>query len=200
MPIRPDARKRIDEYIASVPDFAKPICRKLRAVVRKADPGIVEDWKWGPNFNKQGMVCGFGAFKAHVTFTFFKGSHLKDPKGILAGCSDDNAHNRSIKFRRVEEVDEKTLAAFVREAAALNVKGVKVEARRAEIPLPADLGKALAGKAAARKYFDGLTPGYRREYIEWVVQAKRPETRLQRIETTVRQCREKKTLHFKYRD
>jgi len=200
MPIRPDAGKRIDEYIASVPDFAKPICRKLRAVVRKADPGIVEDWKWGPNFNKQGMVCGFGAFKAHVTFTFFKGSHLKDPKKILAGCSDDNAHNRSIKFTRVDDVDEKTLAAFVREAAALNVKGVRVEARRAEIPLPADLRKALSENAAARKYFDGLTPGYRREYIEWVVQAKRPETRLQRIETTVRQCRGKKTLHFKYRD
>lgn len=199
MAIRSDAGRCIDEYIAGLPDFSRRICEALRRIVRKADPEIVEDWKWGPNFNREGMVCGFGAFREHVTFTFFKGALLKDPRKILAGCSDSNAHNRSVKFRAAGEIDAKTLAAYVREAAALNARGVKAESRRAEIPPPADLRKALAADAKARAFFKGLTPGYRREYVEWVLGAKRPETRAARIGTTVRQCREGKTLHWKYR-
>lgn len=197
--IHPNASREIDRSIASAPAFARPICRKLREIIRRADPGIVEDWKWGPNFNKGGMVCGFGAFKAHVTLTFFRGSLLKDPAKILAPCSASNAHNRSVKFASADEIDEKTLSAYVKEAAALNGKGVKAPARRKEIPVPPDLRKALGAQAKARAYFDGLTPGYRREYVEWIVEAKRPETRTERIRTTVRQCAEGKTLHFKYR-
>ncbi len=199
MTIRPDAGRRIDEYIAGLPYFSRRICGALRRIVRNADPEIVEDWKWGPNFNREGMVCGFGAFREHVTFTFFKGALLKDRRKILTGCSDSNAHNRSVKFHSVADIDAKTLTAYVREAAALNARGVKAESRRAGIPVPADLRKALAGDAKVRAFFEGLTPGYRREYVEWIVGAKRPETRAARIGTTLLQCRKGKTLHWKYR-
>jgi hypothetical protein len=199
MAIHPKAKQEIDRYVASAPEFARPICRKLRNLIRKADPGIVEDWKWGPNFNKQGMVCGFGAFKEHVTLTFFKGALLKDPRKRLVDCSGSNAHNRSLKYRSLQDVDERTLTAFVREAVKLNEGGVKGETRRAEIPLPADLKAALAEDAKAAAGFGRLTTGCRREYLEWVVQAKRPETRAARIETTVKQCRDGRTLNDKYR-
>jgi uncharacterized protein YdeI (YjbR/CyaY-like superfamily) len=198
MAIHPKAKQNIDRYVASAPEFARPICHRLRELIHKADPGIVEDWKWGPNFNRQGMVCGFGAFKEHVTLAFFKGALLEDPKKLLVDCSGSNAHNRSLKFRSVRDIDEKTLIAYVREAAKLNEEGAQGERRRAEIPLPADLKAALAKDKEAKKAFLELTPGYRREYLEWVVQAKRPETRAARIETTVKQSREGKTLHYKY--
>lgn len=68
MPIQPDASKKIDAYIAKAQAFAQPIGRKLRELIQKAHADIVEDWKWGaPNFHKDGMVCGLGAFKQHVT-------------------------------------------------------------------------------------------------------------------------------------
>ena len=199
MPIHPKAKQEIDKYIASAPAFAQPICRKLRAAIHKADPDIVEDWKWGPNFNKQGMICGFGAFKEHVSLGFFKGALLKDPRKLLEDCSGSNAHNRTLKFRSVDDVDEKAMIAFVQQAVQLNESGVKGEVRRAEIPVPADLKSALAKDSKARAAFDSFTPGYRREYLEWIVAAKRPETRAQRIDTTVRQSREGKTLHYKYK-
>lgn len=198
MPIHPKAKEEIDKYIASVPAFARPICARLRALIHKADPDIVEDWKWGPNFNRQGMICGFGAFKEHVSLGFFKGALLKDPKKLLVDCSGSNAHNRTLKFRSVADVDEKALMGFVKEAVRLNLEGVKGEVRRAEIPMPADLKAALSKDAKARAAFEAFTPGKRREYLEWIVGAKRPETRAQRIGTAVKQSREGKSLHWKY--
>ena len=191
--------KKIDAYIASTAPFAQPICRKLRTLIHKADPDIVEDVKWGaPNFNKQGMICSFAAFKEHVSLGFFKGALLKDPKKLLEDCSGSNAHNRTLKFRSAADVDEKALIAFVKQAVALNEKGIKGEVRRSEIPMPADLKAALAKDGKAKAAFGAFTPGRRREYLEWIVGAKRPETRAQRIETTVQQSREGKSLHWKY--
>ena len=199
MAIHPRAKQEIGKYIAQAPEFARPICRKIRSLIHQADPEIVEDWKWGPNFNKQGMICGFGAFKEHVSLGFFKGALLKDPKKMLVDCSGSNAHNRTLKFRSVADVDQKALVAFVKEAVKLNVTGVKGDVRRAEIPVPADLKAALAKDPKAKAAFDAFSPGCRREYLEWIVEAKRPETRARRIETTLQQSREKKSLHWKYK-
>jgi len=199
MPIRPDAGKLIDAYIASMPEFARPICKQLRTLIHKADPEIIEDWKWGPNFNKQGMLCGFGAFKAHVTFTFFKGSQLKDPKRMLEPCSAGNANNRSIKFQNAGEIPEAALIALVKEAVRLNAQGVKRRPVRAALPMPKDLVAALKKNAKAAKYFEALSPSCKREYIEWILQAKRPETRTERIARTVKQCGAGRSLNYKYK-
>jgi len=69
--VHPDAKKEIDSYINSMPAFSKAICEKLRSIILNAVPGIKEDWKWGPNYNYHGMVCGYGAFQKHVKLTFF---------------------------------------------------------------------------------------------------------------------------------
>jgi uncharacterized protein YdeI (YjbR/CyaY-like superfamily) len=192
-------KKQIDRYIASTAPFAQPICRKLRTLIHKADPDIVEDVKWGsPNFAKQGMICGLAAFKEHVSLHFFKGALLEDPKKRLEDCSGSNARGRTLKFRSTADVDARELIGFVRQALALNEKGVKGEVRRAEIPMPADLKAALAEDAKARAAFEAFTPGRKREYLEWIVEAKRAETRARRIETTVQQSREGKSLHWKY--
>src|SRR5436853_338053 len=91
------ASKLIDDYIAKSPAFAQKICNMLRQIILKADPKIIEDWKWGPNYYKDGMICGYGTFKGWVTFSFFQGALMKDPKKLF-NYGDANAHNRSIKF------------------------------------------------------------------------------------------------------
>jgi uncharacterized protein YdeI (YjbR/CyaY-like superfamily) len=189
----PDAGKRIDAYIAKAPAFAQPICRALRKAVLGAADGIVEDWKWScPSFNTGGLICLMGAFKAHVRFVFFKGPLLEDPRKLL--------RKGLLLFRAGDRIDAKAVAGFVRQSIALNEKGVKVtRAPRAELPVPKDLKAALAKDRKADSFFASLSPSCRREYVEWIVEAKRPETRLQRIGTTVVQCRQGKTRHWKYR-
>jgi hypothetical protein len=189
----PDAGKRIDAYVAKAPDFARPILKQLRTACRKADPALVEEVKWGmPGFTKDGLVCAMAAFKAHVRLVFFKGPLLEDPRKLLS--------KGGMLFREGDRVDAKAVADFVRQAVVLNEKGVKLQrARPAELPAPRDLKAALAKSRKAESFFASLSPSCRREYVEWVVEAKRPETRSARIETTVVQCGQGKTRHWKYR-
>lgn len=196
--INQNASKLIDEYIGGAPDFARPICEKLRAIVHKADGDVIEDWKWGPNFNKNGMICGFGHFKAHVKLAFFKGALLKDPAKLLTQ-GEGNSHSRGVKFTSSSEIDERSLISYVREAIALNSSGIKAPARKAMIPVPAEFKKALAGHPKARGGFEGLTPGYRNEYVEWIVNAKRLETRAKRIESALAKLAKGESLNAKYR-
>ena len=81
--IQNNASTEVLNYIESLPEFAKTICHRLREIILKTDPGIIEDWKWGPNYNLNGMLCGFGGFQKHVKFTFYNGSAMKDPKKNL---------------------------------------------------------------------------------------------------------------------
>ena len=196
--IREDAPERIDAYIAKAAEFARPICSRLRDLIHEADGAIVEDWKWGPNFNLEGMVCGIGAFKQHVTLHFFKGSLMKDP-GKLFRDSADAKGSRSIKFTDVDEIDAKAVVAYVKQAVKLNVKGEKVAVKKPAARLPADLKKALVADEAAGEFFDGLTPGYRRDFIEWVTTAKREATREKRVAGTVEKCARGERLNDKYR-
>lgn len=178
--IRADASERIDRYFLAAAPFARPICETLRRLIHKAEPAIIEDWKWGPNFNKDGMVCGIGAFTSHVTLTFFQGALLKDPKKILLHGTS-NAQNRSVKFSSVDEIDERTIIAYVREAARNNAQGLKARPPVKSLTVPTDLRKALAAKTRAREFFDGLAYTHRKEYIQWISGAKKPETRSRRL-------------------
>jgi len=190
--IRSDASKRIDQYFAKSAPFAKPICARLRAIIHKAEPAIREDWKWGPNFNKAGMVCGIWAFKSHVTLTFFQGALLKDPKKILLHGTA-NARNRSAKFTNASDIDERTLVAYVREAVRNNERGLKAKPSGASLRTPADFQKALSRNAIAKKFFAGLTYTHRKEYIAWITSAKKPETRVRRISEALAMLTKKKT-------
>ena len=178
--IRDDAAVRIDEYIAKAPPFAQPICKRLREIIRKADSGIVEDWKWGPNFNKSGMVCGIWAFKQHVTMTFFQGALLKDPKKILIHGSS-NAKNRAVKFTALCEIPERTLISYIREAVRNNERGLRAAPSPKAVKSPPDFRKALAARPHAKKFFEALSYTHRKELVIWITSAKKAETRSRRI-------------------
>jgi hypothetical protein len=182
--INPRASKLIDQYIQRMPELAKPICRKLRNLIRRADPKIVEDWKWGPNFNRNGMVCGFGAFKQHVSFVFFRGALLKDKGGLLKYGSS-NRYTRTMRFTSVNEIDEPALIEYIREAALLNTSSRNQSPASKRIFLPTDFRNALQKNNKAHQTYKNLAYTYRKEYVEWIRSAKRESTRISRIKRAI---------------
>ncbi len=192
--IHPKAAEEINQYIASLEPFAQSICKKLRQIILKADPEIQEDWKWGPHYSCNGMVCGYGGFARHVKFTFFNGSAMKDPLQLFNHCVD-NKFSRSIKFTEVSEIKEKALTAYIQESVAINKKGFKREIKNKNVEVPEDLLNAIKKNKSAFTFFDQLTYGYKKDYVQWVTSAKRSETRTDRIAKLVKRCSEKKRMN-----
>jgi len=174
---------RIDDYIARSADFARPVLEHLRKLIHKAWPDVEETIKWSmPFFQNNGApLCNMAAFKEHCAFGFWNATLLKDPEGILQ-VKDKNAmgHLDRITSKKDLPVD-KILLAYIREAAELNEKGVKkpkpVAAPKKELPVPPALTTALKKNKKALAAFEGFSPSHRREYIEWITEAKREEIR-----------------------
>lgn len=196
--IKEGATQRIDEAFAKMAPGIQAICVKLRELVHKADPLILEDWKWGPNFNREGMVCGIWGFKNHASITFFKGTVMKDEAGLF-NLGEGNDNNRSIKFEDVKEINDKLIIAYIREAVDLNLKGIKPVAKAKIVVVPEDLQDLLAANPRAKEIFDAYAYSHKKEYVDWINDAKRDETRKARLEKTIEMVIEGRTRHDKYK-
>lgn len=196
--VSPNAAREISDYIEQMPDFSKTICNKLRSLILETDRNIVEDWKWGPHYSCHGMICGYGGFKHHVKFTFYNGSGMKDPKKLFNHCVD-NEFNRSIKFTNVDQIDEKTIIEYVKESIEVNRKGFKRVVISKTVQVPEDLKTALEKNKVAMKYFEQLSRGYQKDFVEWVTSAKKIQTRTDRVSKVVVMCQEKRRLNDQYK-
>ena len=123
------APERITARIAELGDWRGDVLRRVRALIREADPDVVEEWKWAsaskpgvPVWSHDGIICTGETYKAVVKLTFAKGAALKDPAGLFNAGLDGNVR-RAIDIREGEEVDPAAFKALVREAAALNKRG-----------------------------------------------------------------------------
>ncbi len=192
------AQDKVLQYIHNLPDWSKNICLQLRQIILHADPSLVEEWKWGPHYSSNGMVCGFGAFQKHIKFTFFNGSAMKDPHGLFNHCVD-NEFSRSIKFTEATEIDEQLLTAYIRESVAVNQKGFKREVANKTVEVPEALTSALAQNKVAQQFFDTLSYGYKKEFVELVTTAKQEKTKQERIAKVVDYCAQGKKLNDKYK-
>ena len=115
------ASELIDKRIAELGDWRGELIARLRAIVRAADPRIVEEWKWDtPVWSRKGMVCAAGAFKSAVKLNFFKGASLPDPDKLFNAGLDAKS-SRAIDFRQGDQVDEAALTRLVRTAVAHNL-------------------------------------------------------------------------------
>lgn len=194
----PDAAALIDKGISELEPFAQVICKRLRKIILSADPELIEDWKWGPNYYLNGMVCGYWGFKKHVSFVFFQGSLLKDKKKILLE-NPGNVHNRHIKFTDVKQIDDKVILEYLFEAIDNNRNGLKIiETKDKTIITPDDVVKAFK-KAKVLAYFDSLAFSHRKEYVQWIESAKKEETRTKRIEQAIEKLLDKQMIHDKYK-
>ena len=117
----------IDKRIAELADWRGETLARLRALIKEADPDIVEEWKWRgvPVFEHDGIVCTGETYKAVVKLTFAKGASLEDPAGLF-NSSLEGSTRRAIDFHEDDAIDENALQALVRAAVALNLsKGRK---------------------------------------------------------------------------
>jgi hypothetical protein len=116
----------IDARIEELRDWRGEMLSRLRALVREADPGIVEEWKWRgvPVWSHDGMVCTGETYKSVVKTTFAKGATLEDPSGLFNSSLEGNTR-RAIDFHEGEKIDEEALKALVRAAVALNTSRAK---------------------------------------------------------------------------
>ncbi len=192
---------RVDAYIAKAAPFARPILGHVRAIVHEACPDAEETIKWGmPSFMYAGgILCGMAAFKAHASFGFWK-------HALVVGEGDEQVGMGS--FGKLESVRDlpprKQLLAYVKKAAALNAQGVRAaSARKAAAPKPAavptpEFAAALRKDKAASATFKAFPPGQQREYVEWIAEAKREDTRDRRIAQAVEWLAEGKPRNWKY--
>lgn len=193
---------RIDAYIDRSAPFAQPLLGYLRQSVHAACPDAEETVKWGmPHFTYRGKIlCGMAAFKQHVSFGFWHGARFVED---AAEKSDEAMGQFGRITRRDELPGKRVLAGYVKQAMKLIDEGVtrpttKAAAPKAEMAVPDDLAAALRRNAKARATFEGFAPSYRRDYIEWIVEAKRADTRERRLEQTVEWLAEGKPRNWKY--
>jgi uncharacterized protein YdeI (YjbR/CyaY-like superfamily) len=196
---------RIDAYISKSADFARPILKHLRRLVHKACPGAEESMKWShPHFGYKGaMMCAMASFKQHAAFGFWKASIMQDPHRIF-GKSEMTAMGHLGRITSLSDLpSDKILIEYVREAARLNDDGVTVPKKarplvKKPLRVPAYFKNALAANKKALAVFGDFSYSHKKEYIEWITEAKTDETRKKRLETSVKWISEGKGRNWKY--
>lgn len=189
---------RIDAYIVRKADFARPILAHLREVVHAACPEAEETIKWGsPTFLYKGaMLAGMAAFKAHATFGFWLG------RAVGAQAGEMEAMGGFGKLTSLADLpSDAELTALIHKAMALTDAGAKRARKhgpRPPIDTPRALLEAIDGNASAAKVWAAFSPSCRREYAEWVSEAKRDETRDRRVAQAVAWIAEGKSRNWKY--
>jgi uncharacterized protein YdeI (YjbR/CyaY-like superfamily) len=195
--------KRIDEYIKKAQPFAQPILKHIRELVHETCPDVQETIKWGmPSFDYKGPFFGMAAFKQHAAFGFWKAALMKDP-ALMANAQSEAAMGHGGKITSLKDLpSDKKMIAYLEEAMELNDQGIKVpkpkREPKKEIPVPADVKKALAKNKKVSENFEKFSPSHRREYLEWIIEAKTEETREKRMATMLEWVAEGKSRNWKY--
>jgi uncharacterized protein YdeI (YjbR/CyaY-like superfamily) len=195
---------RIDLYISKSADFAKPILIHLRKLVHSACPDVEEKIKWGfPHFDYKGMMCSMAAFKQHCAFTFWKAPLMKD-KTLIVNAESEAAMGHLGKITSLKDLpSDKKIISYIKEAMKLNEEGIKIPKKKPktvnpEIVTPDYFLKALKRSKTALVTFENFSLSHKREYIEWITEAKTEATRNKRMETTIKWLAEGKPRNWKY--
>lgn len=190
--------ERVDAYIENAEEFAKPILRHLREVVHEGCPDVEETIKWKfPVFMYKGIMCNMASFKEHCAFGFWKPSLIVEGDEVRS----EEAMGQFGRITSIEDLPPKEmLVGYVQRAMELNEQGIQPKKKRSkpELEMPEDFAAALRDAEGAQKAFEGMPPSHRREYVEWIIEAKREATRRRRIEKAVAQISEGKSLNWKY--
>jgi hypothetical protein len=198
----------VDAYIAKSAPFARPILARVRALMHKACPKIQETIKWGvPHFECEGIVGNMAAFKQHAAFGFWSRKLLKAELGKDAAKMFPSRQDSSMGGRKLRSLDDMPSEALIlktiKAAVALNMSGVRPSREQKRKPPPKTppyLAAMLARNAKARATYERFTPAQRREYVDWLRDAKQDATRERRLATTVAWLAEGKQRNWKYQD
>jgi uncharacterized protein YdeI (YjbR/CyaY-like superfamily) len=191
---------RVDAYIAGSAEFAKPILNHIRAIVHEACPEVEETIKWSmPHFEYEGILCGMASFKEHCALHLWKGS-------LIVG---DGAREAMGQFGRITKVSDlpakKTVMGYLKQGMKLREDGVKNRPSRPKpedkkvLVVPPELTSALKKNKKAAAAFEGFPPSHKREYADWISEAKGQDTRKRRVGTAVEWMAEGKSRNWKYK-
>jgi uncharacterized protein YdeI (YjbR/CyaY-like superfamily) len=205
------ANSKVDDYIAKAAPFAQPVLTHLRGLIHKACPNVVEEMKWSrPFFSHGGVIlCNISAFQSHCSFGFWGaeiGKVLRED-GVL----QDGGMGSLGKITSVKDLPlDKVMLGYLRQAAKFIDEGKGetfvaasrrvVKAPKAAVETPAEFRAALNKSKAAGKVFETLSPSCKREYVQWIAEAKRQKTRQRRIAQAVEWIAEGKQRNWKYQE
>ena len=196
----PTKDPRIDAYIANSADFAKPILKHLRKLVHTACPNVEETLKWSmPAFTHKGILCGMAAFKQHCTFGCWK-HELIFPKGT----AQEGAMGQLGRITSLADLpSDSELLGYLKKAVELNEAGIKKPALprskvKQALVLPDYFTAALKKNKKALATFEAFSHSHKKEYLEWITEAKQEETRARRMQTTLEWLAEGKSRNWKY--
>ncbi|HMO81091.1 MAG TPA: YdeI/OmpD-associated family protein [Pyrinomonadaceae bacterium] len=196
----PTTDPRIDAYIEKSAEFAQPILKHLRKLVHKACPDVEETMKWSmPHFDFKGPLCNMAAFKKHCAFGFWKQTLLEHD----AMPKDRNTLSAFGKITSLKDLpSDKELVSLIHKAMELNEQGIKAPKKPAtakkELVVPEALEKALAKNKKAREHFANFSYSKKKEYAEWIADAKTDATREKRLATAVEWISDGKGRNWKY--
>ena len=196
----PATDPRVDAYIDKAQDFAKPILNHLRKLVHEACPDVQETMKWSfPHFDYKGMMCSMASFKEHCAFNFWK-QVLLEQSAFPAEKTAMGSFGRITSL--IDLPSDKTLKKLIMDAARLNDQGVKVNKtvskEKRELVVPDILMSALATNALAAETFNNFPYSKKKEYVDWITEAKTDATRDKRLGTTIEWLAEGKARNWKY--
>lgn len=193
--------KEVDRYVDTQKDFAKEICERLRKIIFTCDANINETLKWGsPAYEKNGLVCWFWSAKSFVSLTFYYGSVIED-KYKLFNSGRNNLKNRSIKFFKVTDVNEKKLEYYIKKAIQNNLEGIRpkiISIKRKNQVLPAFIKNELVKQKVYESYTQ-RPPYQQRDYISWIERAKQAGTKLRRLQIMVTDLKTGIYMNDKYK-
>jgi uncharacterized protein YdeI (YjbR/CyaY-like superfamily) len=195
---------RIDAYITNAAPFARPILKHVRKLVHQGCPEVEEDLKWSHvAFMYKGILCGIGAFKQHVTFGFWR-------SGLVAreaGARFDSQGEAMGQFGRITSLDDlpsdRDMMRLIKAAIAIHDRGEKAPAKprppaNRKLAVPAYFMAAIRKNRKALAAFNAFSYSHRKEYVEWVTEAKTDATREKRLATTIDWLAEGKSRNWKY--
>lgn len=195
---------RIDLYISKSAEFAKPILIHLRELVRVACPNVQETIKWSfASFDYKGPMCSMASFKQHCAFGFWKASLMKD-KSLVSNAESESAMGHYGKITSLKDLpSDKKIISHIKEAMMLNEKGIKLPAKKItaakkEVVVPDYFLKQLQKHKKAFTTFNNFSPSHKREYVEWITEAKTDETKNRRMETAIEWMSVGKSRNWKY--
>jgi|JI8StandDraft_1071087.scaffolds.fasta_scaffold164394_1 uncharacterized protein YdeI (YjbR/CyaY-like superfamily) len=198
---------RVDAYILKSGDFAKPILEYFRALVHKTCKESVETIKWGfPHFMYKGKnMCYMASFKKHCAIGFWKAALMKQSEDLLKQAAREESMGHLGKISTINDLPKAAMiTSLIKEAMRVNELDMKVPkhtkpSKKAVLKVPTFLSDALFHHPDAAKQFALFSPSQKKEFVNWLEEAKTESTRLKRLDTALTWMSEGKDRHWKYK-
>jgi hypothetical protein len=196
-------QERINLYIAELPDWQRKHLVRVRQLIHSTEERIEEAWRGNaPHFDHQGSLIGMHAFKSCVSIWFHKGASLKDGHGLFKLTEKDAEREvRKYKIHEGESINEKAFLDLLKQALKVNAAqagGAETKPTSRALVVPSDMEQVLRKDEQAWAQWEGLAASHKREYVEWITDAKQDETRKRRLAKALEMIRDgqaKNDLH-----